>query len=206
VRGSAFVKLPVALLLDERLRGTQAALIYALICKHVRERPLSGTQAAYPGRELLRKQAGVSPATVKRTILLLEACGWLVVERRPGRTSLYWPGDGKGNRVTDDPTDRAAGARDGRDTPVSGDPTTPFSDDPTNRVTGVHEVDREEVDAVEVEESRANALDRRRSRGRTSEPAPRRSSAQGQGRQDGGMRRGGPEPAGGTPLPIEEAF
>lgn len=64
--------------------GPSAFVVYAAIAQHVR-----GNRLAWPGIDRLAAMTGLSKRMVQYAIHKLEMCGWVVVERNPGRRNVY---------------------------------------------------------------------------------------------------------------------
>lgn len=98
-----FVMVPVRLLKDKRLRKSPlAATVYGLIFKHERKR-----KASFIGRKRLATEAGCSLDTVDRAVRLLVETGWVIIERKAGKTHNWHRGDGRTGAASNSRTDAA---------------------------------------------------------------------------------------------------
>jgi hypothetical protein len=94
-----FVMVPHGMWSDPRLRKTPLAVsVYCEVFQYERK-----GRAPYIGRTTLSTRLGCSIDTVDRAVRAMVSAGWVVIERRTGKTHLWHRGDGR--------TDAAIGGR-----------------------------------------------------------------------------------------------
>jgi len=94
---------PQGMWADPRLRKTPLAVsVYCEVFQYERK-----GRAPYVGRTTLSARLGCSIDTVDRAVRAMVSAGWVVIERRTGKTHLWHRGDGRMDAAIGGRTDAA---------------------------------------------------------------------------------------------------